>query len=152
MWRWIRTCDGAVVAILMSINGGTDGMFKELQGGMFWSPTLRKNILSPCRPVFFWNVLNRLETAHSVTQGTKVWTITGVMVPPWPGLLVFSLPPQMLGFSPRPVHVGFAVGGVTVGQDFFRYFDLVPAFSVSFHDFYVLIFIRLTPMPYKLGT
>lgn len=91
------------------------------------SPTLRKNILSSCRPVFFSSILNRLETAQSITQETKGWIITGVMGLPWPRLLVVSLPRQRLGFSPRPVHVGFVVGGVTVGQVLSN-FGLVSAF------------------------
>jgi hypothetical protein len=118
--------------VLRSITGGTDEMHWEPQGGMFgrWLPILRNIIVSPCRPVFFRNVLSHLDCAvHNAGDQSVDHNMCDGLYHGSSDLFV-NLPPQRLGFSPRRVHVGFMVDGVTVGQVFCSYFGLGSHVSV----------------------
>jgi len=53
-----------------------------------------------------------------------------------------GFPPWRPTFSPRPVHVGFVVDKVAMGQIFYEYFSF--PLSVSFHQCSILIY--LSPM------
>jgi hypothetical protein len=69
-----------------------------------------------------------MQLILNCTHNTKVAIKTTDGFPPWRPM-----------FSPRPVHVGFVVDEVAMGQIFYEYFSF--PLTLSFHQCSILIYI-----------
>jgi hypothetical protein len=78
--------------------------------------------------------------AIMLVSDTPSWlTETKTRAVTWLRRLVVGLPRRRPGFAPEPVHVGFVVEKLALGQVFFPEFFGLPL-SVSFHQGSMLIY------------